>query len=60
MTTGMRRCQICDQGIPNNEFGEHIDGHSDSQLERWPGGFAALDEELTSSMGQSMLQGLEE
>lgn len=46
----IRLCRVCDEPVDNNDFGAHIDGHSDAELDRWPGGITALEKELVLSM----------
>lgn len=43
-------CELCQRDIPTNEFGEHIDGHTDTELAHWPGGIAKLMQQVAKSM----------
>lgn len=46
-----RTCGACGKDIPVYELGEHIDGHSDLELEHWPGGgFDAAIEAVKESL----------
>lgn len=49
----MRRCELCATDMANDEFGEHMDGHSDSEFLRWPGGIGPLMDELADCLAES-------
>lgn len=44
------RCEICAKNILIGQFGEHMDGHSDVEWRRWPGGLDALRKQLEISL----------
>lgn len=48
-----RRCELCETNMPNDQFGEHMDGHSDLDFNRWPGGASALMLEIRRSLAES-------
>jgi hypothetical protein len=49
----IRRCQLCCLDMPNEQFGKHVNDHSEFELEQWPGGPDALDHELDESIRES-------